>query len=97
MFAQRCFEANHHGGVMVSCLGIVFCVLGGQAVDDGVKHLVLQGPCHLWLFDQFSSALRKMAGLAEKRLKSQRFRARRAEYSARGGDDTIGCPVNALP
>jgi hypothetical protein len=25
---------------MMSCPGIVICVLGGQAMDDGVQHLV---------------------------------------------------------
>ena len=82
--AQRLFETNHDGGMMVSRLGISVRLTAGQAVDDGVKHVLLQGRRDLGTVDQLLSGFREMAGLPEKSLESGSFRAGRAKYSARG-------------
>ena len=81
--AQRFFEANHDGGAMVSRPGMVVSLLGGQAMDDGAEHFLLQRSCGLGALDQFLASFREMAGLPEQALESCSFRARRTEYPAR--------------
>ena len=69
-FAAWAFlETTHDEGVMVSCRGVVVDLVGGQAIDDRVKHFLLQRPCHLGALDQFLFGFRKMASIFKETLK----------------------------
>ncbi len=67
---------------MPSCFWIVAGVVRCEAIDNRVKHLLLQGPRYLGALDQFVSGFRKAAGLRKEALESQYLRARRTEYRA---------------
>jgi hypothetical protein len=69
-FAEHFFKTNHNGSVMVSCFWIFVRLVGGQAIDDRVKHFLLQRSCHLGALDQFPSSLCKVASFSEEKTKS---------------------------
>jgi len=71
MFFQRFLEADHDGGVMVSRLGIVVRLIGGEAImDDRVKELLFQRLRHLGARDQRLAGIGELAGLFEKTVES---------------------------
>ena len=71
-FSERFFETNHDSGMVVPGFGNVDRLVGGQAIDDCVKQLLLERPCHLGPLDQFvPRGLRKAAGLRKKTSESR--------------------------
>jgi hypothetical protein len=73
--AQRFLKSNHDAGVPLSFFGIAVCMPGGQVMDDGVKHLLLQRSSYLGTLQEFPFAICKSTSLFKKALKSQRIGA----------------------